>query len=57
MNFGVFWLFEIPAAILLAKTWDLGPRGIFYAVTVAFSMLAVVGVLLFRRGGWKTRTV
>ena len=57
INLGVFWFFEIPLAWLLANTFGFGPQGVFLAATVAFSMLAVVSALLFRRGHWKTRMV
>ena len=35
----------------------LGPAGVFWAVAVSYSINAVVGLALFRRGRWKTRTV
>ena len=57
INLGVFWAFEIPLAWLLAHVFGLGPQGVFYAATAAFSSLAVVSAVLFRRGGWKTRVV
>jgi putative MATE family efflux protein len=57
INFFVFWLWEIPLAILLALVFDLGPLGVFIAMTVAFSTLAVVSAALFRRGRWKLRVV
>jgi putative MATE family efflux protein len=57
INFFIFWLWEIPLAILLALVFDLGPFGVFIAMTVAFSSLAVVSALLFRRGRWKLRVV
>jgi Na+-driven multidrug efflux pump len=41
----------------LAHTVGLGPTGVFIAITVAESMIAVVGVLVFRRGRWKTRVI
>jgi putative MATE family efflux protein len=53
INFGVLWAFEIPLAYFLAVTSKLGPLGVFIALTAAFSMLAVVSILLFRRGRWK----
>jgi hypothetical protein len=31
----------------------MGPFGVFVAMTVAFSTLAVVSAVLFRRGRWK----
>jgi putative MATE family efflux protein len=57
INLFVFWLWEIPLAFLLAYTFDFGPRGVFLAITIAFSTLAVVSAILFRRGRWKTRVV
>jgi Na+-driven multidrug efflux pump len=30
-----------------------GPLGVFLAITLAESLLAVVGLLAFRRGAWK----
>jgi Na+-driven multidrug efflux pump len=53
----VFWLWEIPLAWWLATHAGLGARGVFVAMTVAYSSLAVVSAVLFRRGGWKTRRV
>jgi putative MATE family efflux protein len=57
INLGVFWAFEIPLAWLLAHTLGFGPEGVFLAATLAFSLLAVVSAVLFRRGSWKTRVV
>jgi len=53
INLGVLWVFEIPFAYFLAVTSNLGPIGVFIALTAAFSLLAVVSILLFRRGRWK----
>ncbi|MEP6989459.1 MAG: MATE family efflux transporter [bacterium] len=57
INLGVFWIFELPIAWVLANTLGLGPQGVFLAATLAFSLLAIVSALLFRRGQWKTRVV
>jgi putative MATE family efflux protein len=57
LNVVVFWLFEIPLAFVLAETFGFGPRGVYLAVTLAFSMLALLSAVLFKRGKWKTRTV
>ncbi len=53
INLFCFWLWEIPLAYLLAKPLDLGPTGVFVAIAVAFSTMAVVAGILFRRGRWK----
>ena len=57
INLFAFWLFEIPLAYFLAKVFGWGPTGAFAAITLAFSALAVISVLLFRRGRWKTKRV
>jgi putative MATE family efflux protein len=57
INLFCFWLWEIPLAYVLAIRFGLGPHGVYLAITIAFSTLAVVSAVLFRRGGWKTRTV
>ena len=57
INFFVFWLWEIPLAWWLANHLGLGARGVFIAMTVAYSSLAVVSAVIFRRGTWKTRRV
>ena len=57
INLFVFWLWEIPLAYILGVKFGLGPRGVFVAMTIAFSTLALVSALVFRRGKWKTRKV
>src|SRR5205809_5797775 len=57
INLGCFWLWEIPLAYVLARHAGLGPRGVALAVTIAFSTVAVVSGVIFRRGRWKVRRV
>ncbi len=57
LNFFIFWLFEIPLAYLLAYQFGFGASGVFWAITIAFSVLAIVSALLFKRGKWKTKQV
>jgi Na+-driven multidrug efflux pump len=57
INLFVFWAWEIPLAWWLAVGAGLGARGVFVALTVAYSTLAVVSAVLFRRGRWKQRKV
>jgi putative MATE family efflux protein len=57
INLFVFWLWELPLAYVLAIVFGWGPRGVFLAITIAFSTLAIVSALFFRRGRWKTRVV
>ncbi len=57
INLFVFWLWEIPLAWWLAVHTGLGARGVFIALTVAYSMLAVVSAVSFRKGTWKKKKV
>jgi len=57
INLLVFWMWEIPLAYLLAVTLDRGPHGVYISIMLAYSTLAIVSALLFRKGRWKTRRV
>jgi putative MATE family efflux protein len=57
LNLFCFWLWELPLAWLLAHPAGLGPEGPFVAVAVAFSTLAVLSIVFFRRGRWRTRRI
>jgi putative MATE family efflux protein len=57
INLFVFWFWEIPLAYVLSVRLALGARGVFWAIMVAFSTLAVVSALVFRRGHWKRKAV
>ena len=57
INLFVFWLWEIPLAYVLSVWLNMGPEGVFVAITIAFSTLAVVSAVVFRRGRWKKRVV
>jgi putative MATE family efflux protein len=57
LNLFCFWLWEVPLAWVLARHFNLGPQGVAWAVTIAFSTLAVASAVLFRRGRWKLKAV
>lgn len=57
INILCYWLVQIPLAYTLAVTAGFGAQGVFLAITVAESLLAVVSVIAFRRGRWKQRVV
>jgi len=57
VNLGCYWIFQIPLAWGLSRRLMLGPDGVFLAITLAESLLAVVGILLFRRGRWRHRII
>ncbi|MCW5967057.1 MAG: MATE family efflux transporter [Blastocatellales bacterium] len=57
INLFCYWLFQIPLAYYLSMKAGFGAQGVFLAITIAESSLALVAVLAFRRGTWKTRQV
>jgi putative MATE family efflux protein len=57
INLCCYWLFQIPLAYSLAIPFGFGAKGVFVAITISESLLAVVSVIVFRRGKWKTRQV
>ncbi|KIO74647.1 multidrug transporter MatE [Pedobacter lusitanus] len=57
INFFGFWLFQIPLAFILAKHFNLGPDGVFVAIPVSETGIAIAGYILFKKGNWKTKQV
>ncbi|MCK0178345.1 MATE family efflux transporter [Flavobacteriaceae bacterium S0862] len=53
INFVCFWLFQLPFAYLMAITLDYGPIGVFSAITLAEILIAVIGIIWFKKGKWK----
>lgn len=52
-----FWVFQIPFAYILHKYTDVGVAGVFMAVPIAETLMAIAVFILFRRGTWKTTKV
>lgn len=57
VNLFGFWFFQIPLAYLLAKTFGLGPLGVFIAIPVAETAITIAAYLLFKRGRWKLKKI
>jgi Na+-driven multidrug efflux pump len=57
VNFVAFWLIQIPLAWWLATRTALGHHGVYAAIAIAYSLSAVFGMILFRRGRWKLKQV
>lgn len=53
INFICFWLFQLPFAYLMALHFEFGPQGVFWAVTAAEVLIAIIGIIVFKRGKWK----
>ncbi len=54
INFVCFWLLQLPFAYVMALTLDFGPAGVFWAITLAEVLIAVVAIIWFKKGRWKT---
>ncbi|HYV31285.1 MAG TPA: MATE family efflux transporter, partial [Candidatus Binatia bacterium] len=57
INLFCFWFWQLPLAYTLAHLFGRGPRGLFTAITIAWSTYAVVSAMVFKRGGWKLKRV
>jgi putative MATE family efflux protein len=54
INLVGFWLFQIPLAYLLALQFGVGTPGVYAAISIAESAIAIAGIVIFRQGKWKT---
>ncbi len=57
VNLFAFWIFQLPLAGFLARVAGVGHPGVYWAIAVSYSLSAVVGMVLFRRGRWKRKQV
>jgi putative MATE family efflux protein len=57
INLVCYWMIQMPLAWWLATQAGLGPRGVYWAICGAESVLAVVSAIAFRRGRWKKTAV
>lgn len=53
INFFCFWVFQLPFAYLAAIVLDWGAMGVLLAITFAEILIAVIGMIWFRKGAWK----
>ncbi len=57
INLFCFWALEIPLAWYLSKHTGLQESGVYYAITIAESIMALIGLAVFRKGRWKLQKV
>lgn len=57
LNFIAFWILQVPLAYFLAIYLDMGPTGVYIAIAICSSILALMAVVIFRKGKWKTISV
>lgn len=48
-----FWLFQIPLAWFLSTKTELNTYGVFIAIPLAETLIALLGWMVFRKGHWK----
>jgi Na+-driven multidrug efflux pump len=53
INLFCCWAFQIPLAWALAIGLKLGPPGVFWAILITETTIAIVSFLVFRQGRWK----
>lgn len=54
INFFWFWIFQIPVAYLLSGYAKWGINGVFWAIVITETCIAITSMILFKRGRWKT---
>jgi putative MATE family efflux protein len=57
INLVSFWMIELPVAYLLANILGFEEKGVFYSIVIAESVMACMGIWLFKRGKWKLKKV
>jgi putative MATE family efflux protein len=53
INIFVFWLMQIPLAFFLAKYLKMGPQGVYIAIAISETILAIISIIIFKKGKWK----
>lgn len=53
VNLFGFWLLQVPLAYLLDKYFNMGITGVFLAIPIAETCMAIASFLLFKGGKWK----
>lgn len=53
INLFVFWALQIPLAYIMAKYLKMGTLGVYIAIGVAETVLAMVSIIIFKKGKWK----
>jgi Na+-driven multidrug efflux pump len=47
------WLVQVPLAYLLAYHTDFEVNGVFMAIGISSTLLALTAIYIFRKGKWK----
>lgn len=57
INFICFWVIQIPLAFIASDVLAYGPTGVFWAITLAESAIAIIAYQQFRKGRWKSKKI
>lgn len=57
INFICFWLMQIPLAYFLATMINWGPSGVYWSITITEAIMAIILMVIFRKGKWKTTVI
>ncbi len=57
INFFCFWLTELPVAYILSMKLGFHAHGVYLAIILADVMIAIIGIIVFRRGKWKLKEI
>lgn len=57
INFGAFWVFEIPLAYYMAYYSGMAQQGVYLTIVLSDLLLTISAYVLFRRGRWKNKEV
>jgi putative MATE family efflux protein len=53
LNLVCFWFLQIPLAWFMAKWLQMGPKGVYFAIGISEALLAIICIIIFKRGKWK----
>lgn len=57
INVICFWLLQVPLAWYLCTATSLGTKGVYLAIPIAESLIAVLAFYYFKKGAWKKMQV
>jgi putative MATE family efflux protein len=57
INLISFWFVQIPVAYFLSMHFGMDENGVFSSIVIGETVLAILGIWLFRKGKWKLKIV
>jgi putative MATE family efflux protein len=57
INLFCYCLWQIPLAYWLSRVAGFGPQGVFAAISISGATIAMVSIVVFRRGRWKQQKI